>query len=142
MVSNLVTKNGCQLGHQKWLPTWLYRQIFAKLPMNHHYNVSPSIPCQNCGGGDRWCRHVSSFGEFRRANSYCSVRCSRQRPTAGVLLAPSHDEFHGPRSDYVRQGPKATISFIDHRDQQSKRKRQQNVNLISSPDPQRGKDNN
>ncbi|GFR30291.1 hypothetical protein TNCT_572601 [Trichonephila clavata] len=40
------------------------------------------------------------------------------------------------------KGPNATISFIDHRDQQSKRKRQQNVNLISSSDPQIGKDNN
>ncbi|GFU11520.1 retrovirus-related Pol polyprotein from transposon 17.6 [Trichonephila clavipes] len=25
------------------------------------------------------------------------------RPTTGVLLAPCHDEFRGPRSDYVRQ---------------------------------------
>ncbi|GFW35453.1 hypothetical protein TNCV_3070811 [Trichonephila clavipes] len=24
-------------------------------------------------------------------------------PTTGVLLAPCHDEFHGSRSDYVRQ---------------------------------------
>ncbi|GFW46135.1 hypothetical protein TNCV_4210141 [Trichonephila clavipes] len=25
------------------------------------------------------------------------------RPTTSVLLAPCHDEFRGPRSDYVRQ---------------------------------------
>ncbi|GFX67992.1 hypothetical protein TNCV_2288541 [Trichonephila clavipes] len=25
------------------------------------------------------------------------------RPTTAVLLAPCHDEFRGPRSDYVRQ---------------------------------------
>ncbi|GFW99737.1 uncharacterized protein TNCV_3419671 [Trichonephila clavipes] len=34
---------------------------------------SPSVPCQNCGGGDRRCRHLSSLGEFRRANSYCHL---------------------------------------------------------------------
>ncbi|GFV48933.1 uncharacterized protein TNCV_257581, partial [Trichonephila clavipes] len=38
---------------------------------------SPSVPCRNCGGGDR--------------------------STSGVLLAPCNDEFRGPRSDYVRQ---------------------------------------
>ncbi|GFY10665.1 hypothetical protein TNCV_2194861 [Trichonephila clavipes] len=42
------------------------------------------------------------FGEFHRAKSYCHpVWCSR--PTTGVLLAPCHDEFRGPRFDYVRQ---------------------------------------
>ncbi|GFS84976.1 uncharacterized protein TNCV_1305851 [Trichonephila clavipes] len=42
------------------------------------------------------------FGEFRRAKIVLSpVWCSR--PTTGVLLAPCHDEFRGPRSDYVRQ---------------------------------------
>ncbi|GFW75659.1 hypothetical protein TNCV_4428421 [Trichonephila clavipes] len=34
---------------------------------------SPPVPWQNCGGEDRWCRHLSSFGEFRRANSYCHL---------------------------------------------------------------------
>ncbi|GFU95381.1 hypothetical protein TNCV_1484531 [Trichonephila clavipes] len=28
-------------------------------------NISSlSVPCLNCGGGDRWCRHLSSFREF------------------------------------------------------------------------------
>ncbi|GFY12359.1 uncharacterized protein TNCV_284621 [Trichonephila clavipes] len=31
---------------------------------------SPSVQCSNCGGGDRWCRHLSSLREFRRAKSY------------------------------------------------------------------------
>ncbi|GFX49160.1 hypothetical protein TNCV_5041541 [Trichonephila clavipes] len=31
------------------------------------------------------------------------VWCSRLRPTTGVHLAPCHDEFRGPQSDYVRQ---------------------------------------
>ncbi|GFX51580.1 DDE-1 domain-containing protein [Trichonephila clavipes] len=43
------------------------------------------------------------LGEFRQANSYSPVWCSRPRPTTGVLIAHCHDEFRGPRSDYVRQ---------------------------------------
>ncbi|GFW67715.1 hypothetical protein TNCV_3445871 [Trichonephila clavipes] len=31
------------------------------------------------------------------------------RPTTGVLLAPCHDDFRGPRSDYVRQ-----VAFATH----------------------------
>ncbi|GFV19290.1 uncharacterized protein TNCV_1935071 [Trichonephila clavipes] len=31
---------------------------------------SPSVPCLNCGGGDRWCRRLSSLREFLRAKSY------------------------------------------------------------------------
>ncbi|GFV15487.1 alpha-2 adrenergic receptor [Trichonephila clavipes] len=41
------------------------------------------------------------FGEFRRANSYCHLY-GAQGQRQGVLLAPFHDEFRGPRSDYVR----------------------------------------
>ncbi|GFT17410.1 hypothetical protein TNCV_4806771 [Trichonephila clavipes] len=31
------------------------------------------VPCQNCGGGDRWCGHLSSLLEFHRDNSYCHL---------------------------------------------------------------------
>ncbi|GFW05880.1 DDE_3 domain-containing protein [Trichonephila clavipes] len=27
----------------------------------------------NCGGGNRWCRHLSSLREFQQANSYCHL---------------------------------------------------------------------
>ncbi|GFV51876.1 hypothetical protein TNCV_1322291 [Trichonephila clavipes] len=43
---------------------------------------------------------MPSFGEFRRAKSYCHLYGAQ---TTGVLLASCHDEFRGPRSDYVRQ---------------------------------------
>ncbi|GFV12742.1 uncharacterized protein TNCV_1367121 [Trichonephila clavipes] len=33
------------------------------------------------------------------------------RPTTGVLLDPYHDEFRGPRSDYVRQVALATTTY-------------------------------
>ncbi|GFV81490.1 uncharacterized protein TNCV_52141 [Trichonephila clavipes] len=44
---------------------------------------SPSVPCQDCGGGDRWCRHLSSHREFFRPKSYCHLYsaeglCQRQ----------------------------------------------------------------
>ncbi|GFV91045.1 hypothetical protein TNCV_1249271 [Trichonephila clavipes] len=35
------------------------------------------------------------------------------RPTTGVLLAPCHDEFRGPRSDYVRQVALKTTTTDD-----------------------------
>ncbi|GFX82464.1 uncharacterized protein TNCV_2166121 [Trichonephila clavipes] len=34
---------------------------------------SPSVPCLNCGGGHRWCCHLSSLRESRRAKSYCQL---------------------------------------------------------------------
>ncbi|GFU24020.1 uncharacterized protein TNCV_3332311 [Trichonephila clavipes] len=44
------------------------------------------------------------FGGFRRANSYCRLYGAQSLgQTTGVLLAPCHDVFRGPRSDYVRQ---------------------------------------
>ncbi|GFX17816.1 uncharacterized protein TNCV_2292651 [Trichonephila clavipes] len=34
----------------------------------------PSVPCLNCGGGDRGCVAIyRPFGEFRRAKSYCHL---------------------------------------------------------------------
>ncbi|GFX27580.1 hypothetical protein TNCV_4996351 [Trichonephila clavipes] len=31
------------------------------------------FPCRNWGGGDRWCRHLLTFEEFRLAKSYCHL---------------------------------------------------------------------
>ncbi|GFW82693.1 uncharacterized protein TNCV_3492651 [Trichonephila clavipes] len=62
------------------------------------------VPYLNCGGGDRWCRHLSSLRGISPSLFVLSPAwCSRPRPTTGVLLAPCHDEFRWPRSDYVRQ---------------------------------------
>ncbi|GFU40669.1 transposon Tf2-9 polyprotein [Trichonephila clavipes] len=46
-------------------------------------------PWQNCGGGDRWCRHLSSLREFRRANSYCHLN----HGTANCRLTPAESRF-------------------------------------------------
>ncbi|GFV36787.1 uncharacterized protein TNCV_197661 [Trichonephila clavipes] len=73
--------------------------------------IRPRVPCQNCGGGDRWCRHMSSLREISPSKFVLSpVWCSRSKLTTGVLLAHCHDEFRGPRSDYVRQGALATTT--------------------------------
>ncbi|GFT85974.1 uncharacterized protein TNCV_3256141 [Trichonephila clavipes] len=42
----LVDPKSCALSHER--RDW---RIFP----------SPSVQCRNCGGGDRWCRHLSSF---------------------------------------------------------------------------------
>ncbi|GFV65763.1 uncharacterized protein TNCV_4153991 [Trichonephila clavipes] len=69
--------------------------------LNHE---SPPVQWQNCGGGDRWCRHLSSLRGISPSKFVLSPAwCSRPRPTTGVLLAFCHDEFRGPHSDYVRQ---------------------------------------
>ncbi|GFW15993.1 hypothetical protein TNCV_4432661 [Trichonephila clavipes] len=39
----------------------------------------------NCGGGDRWCRHLSSFRELLRAKSYCTVLKVNDRRTSSPL---------------------------------------------------------
>ncbi|GFU75714.1 uncharacterized protein TNCV_1651741 [Trichonephila clavipes] len=51
------------------------------------------------------------FGEFHRAKSYCHLYNAQRQ---GVLLAPCHDEFRGPRSDFVRQEVKAhSCTLVD-----------------------------
>ncbi|GFV19222.1 uncharacterized protein TNCV_3224401 [Trichonephila clavipes] len=54
---------------------------------------------RNCGGGDRGRVAIyRPFGELHRAKIVLSpVWCSRR------TSCPCHDEFRGPRSDYVRQ---------------------------------------
>ncbi|GFT57878.1 uncharacterized protein TNCV_4865861 [Trichonephila clavipes] len=42
-----------------------------------------------------------------------SVWCSRLRPKTGVHVAHYHDEFRGPRSDYVRQVALTTATIYE-----------------------------
>ncbi|GFX20904.1 uncharacterized protein TNCV_79591 [Trichonephila clavipes] len=79
----------------------------TKYPPSTH-----GFPCRNCGGGDRWCRHLTSLRGISPSQIVLSpVWCSR--PTTGVPLAPCHDEFRGPRSDYVRQLALETTTMND-----------------------------
>ncbi|GFT09186.1 hypothetical protein TNCV_4106151 [Trichonephila clavipes] len=54
---NQWVRKSCELNHE-------CRELGRIFP-------SLSVPCPNCGDGNRWCRHLSSLWEFRRANSYC-----------------------------------------------------------------------
>ncbi|GFS81139.1 uncharacterized protein TNCV_1223901 [Trichonephila clavipes] len=59
---------------------------------------SKSFTCRNCGGRDRGRVAIyRPLGEFRRVT--CMVLKANDRRTS----CPCHDEFRGPRSDYVRQ---------------------------------------
>ncbi|GFW09203.1 uncharacterized protein TNCV_2101571 [Trichonephila clavipes] len=59
--------------------------------------------CRNCGGGDR--------GRVAIYRPFGEVSLSLNRPVTCMVLkandrrtsCPCHDEFRGPRSDYVRQ---------------------------------------
>ncbi|GFW78568.1 helitron_like_N domain-containing protein [Trichonephila clavipes] len=75
------------------------------------YRPEGLVPCRNCGGGDRWCSHLSSLRGISPSLIVLSpIWCSR--PMAGLLLAPCHDEFRGLRSDYVRQVALETTTSI------------------------------
>ncbi|GFT57227.1 hypothetical protein TNCV_1692331 [Trichonephila clavipes] len=51
---------------------------------------------------------------WNRAKSYCHLLwCLRLPPTTGVHLAPCHDEFRRPRSDYIRQVALATKTLAN-----------------------------
>ncbi|GFW89332.1 hypothetical protein TNCV_3966221 [Trichonephila clavipes] len=62
----------------------------------------------SCGDGVAIYR---PFLEFRQRFVLSPVWCSRS--TTSVLLAPCHDEFRGPRSDYVRQVALETATAIN-----------------------------
>ncbi|GFY09573.1 zinc finger MYM-type protein 6 [Trichonephila clavipes] len=95
--------------NQKWhiihaIATWDMQEITAK-----------KLELVIIGGGDRWCCHLSYLRGISPSKFVLSpVWCSRPRSTTGVLLAPYHDEFRGPRSDYVRQVALATTTHIWH----------------------------
>ncbi|GFW14244.1 hypothetical protein TNCV_3548331 [Trichonephila clavipes] len=71
--------------------------------------VFGNFTCRNCGGGDRGRVAIyPPFGEFRRAKSYCHLygaQGQRRRTSC-----PCHDEFRGPRSDYVDRWHQKTIT--------------------------------
>ncbi|GFV17835.1 transposable element Tc1 transposase [Trichonephila clavipes] len=75
-----------------------------KLPQQLLDNVVQSIfTCRNCGGGDRGRVAIyRPFGEFRRAKIALSIALVLKANDRRASC-PCHDEFRGPRSDYVRQ---------------------------------------
>ncbi|GFY33231.1 uncharacterized protein TNCV_1240811 [Trichonephila clavipes] len=69
--------------------------------------------CRNCGGGDRGRVAIyRPFGEVSLSLNRivtCMVLKANDRRTS----CPCHDEFRGPRSDYVRQVALATTNLTN-----------------------------
>ncbi|GFY04649.1 uncharacterized protein TNCV_419051 [Trichonephila clavipes] len=70
----------------------------------------PTFTCRNCGGGDRGRVAIyRPFGEVS-LNLNRTVTCMVLKANDRRTSCPCHDEFRGPRSDYVRQVALATTT--------------------------------
>ncbi|GFW82882.1 hypothetical protein TNCV_3494521 [Trichonephila clavipes] len=88
---------------------WLRIQtIWNTLPQTDIISFHAEIVKVEIGGVAIY-RH---FGEFRRAKSYCHLYGDQGQRQA--YIAPFHDEFRGPRSDYVRQVALETTTTTSH----------------------------
>ncbi|GFU85951.1 uncharacterized protein TNCV_3069531 [Trichonephila clavipes] len=66
--------------------------------------------CRNCGGGDRGRVAIHRpFGEVSLSLNR-TVTCMVLKANDRRTSCPCHDEFRGPRSDYVRQVALATTT--------------------------------
>ncbi|GFX08541.1 hypothetical protein TNCV_4170401 [Trichonephila clavipes] len=82
--------------------------------MSNDPNEARGIPCLSYGGGDRGgvaiYIHSGNFAGLHR-----TVTCMGLKANDSVPLAPCHDEFRGPRSDYVRQVALETTTDVKKR---------------------------
>ncbi|GFV95276.1 uncharacterized protein TNCV_4586511 [Trichonephila clavipes] len=70
----------------------------TKYPPSAH-----GFTCRNCGGGDRGRVAIyRPFGEVSLSLNR-TVTCMVLKANDRRTSCPCHDEFRGPRSDYVRQ---------------------------------------
>ncbi|GFT91831.1 uncharacterized protein TNCV_3259861 [Trichonephila clavipes] len=70
----------------------------TKYPSSAH-----GFTCRNCGGGDRGRVAIyRPFGEVSLSLNH-TVTCMVLKANDRRTSCPCHDEFRGPRSDYVRQ---------------------------------------
>ncbi|GFX91964.1 uncharacterized protein TNCV_3577941 [Trichonephila clavipes] len=100
--------------------------ITRKVNQNPGYS-RVKFTCRNCGGGDRGRVAIyRPFGEVSLSLNR-TVTCMVLKANDRRTSCPCHDEFRGPRSDYVRQVALATttttklllpINFTLLRDQQ------------------------
>ncbi|GFU92547.1 uncharacterized protein TNCV_4794761 [Trichonephila clavipes] len=72
----------------------------TKYPPSAH-----GFTCRNCAGGDRG--HVAIYRPFGEVSLSLNrtVTCMVLKANDRRTSCPCHDEFRGPRSDYVRQLP-------------------------------------
>ncbi|GFX29603.1 uncharacterized protein TNCV_4776751 [Trichonephila clavipes] len=74
--------------------------------------VFEEFTCRNCGGGDRGRVAIyRPFGEVSLSLNR-TVTCMVLKANDRRTSCPCHDEFRGPRSDYVRQVALATTTNI------------------------------
>ncbi|GFV43303.1 uncharacterized protein TNCV_10011 [Trichonephila clavipes] len=80
-----------------------------------HPPSTHGFTCRNCGGGDRGRVAIyRPFGEFRRAKSYFHLYGAQGQANDRRTSCPCHDEFRGPRSDYVRQRKRGGLLRSDY----------------------------
>ncbi|GFU93500.1 hypothetical protein TNCV_2564781 [Trichonephila clavipes] len=74
---------------------WVRKPSWAELQMGFR-----SMP-KNCGGVNRWCRHLSSlWGTFAELVRSVTRMVAVKRQRQAFFLAPfANDEFRGPQSD-------------------------------------------
>ncbi|GFX30432.1 uncharacterized protein TNCV_3460831 [Trichonephila clavipes] len=81
----------------------------TKYPPSAH-----GFTCRNCGGGDRGRVVIyRPFGEVSLSLNR-TVTCMVLKANDRRTSCPCHDEFRGPRSDYVRQVALATTTTTDN----------------------------
>ncbi|GFX32698.1 uncharacterized protein TNCV_888361 [Trichonephila clavipes] len=73
-------------------------------PHSPNFHTIPTgFTCRNCGGGDRGRVAIyRPFGEVSLSLNR-TVTCMVLKANDRRTSCPYHDEFRGPRSDYVRQ---------------------------------------
>ncbi|GFX86836.1 uncharacterized protein TNCV_3751091 [Trichonephila clavipes] len=77
--------------------------VAAKMQQNETTNKTKThFTCRNCGGGDRGVAIYRPFGEVSLSLNR-TVTCMVLKANDRRTSCPCHDEFRGPRSDYVRQ---------------------------------------
>ncbi|GFS62772.1 uncharacterized protein TNCV_3202031 [Trichonephila clavipes] len=101
-------------------PDQLWQRVeaaWSAVPQEHIQSLFESMPrrvaaftCRNCGGGDRGRVAIyRPFGEVSLSLNR-TVTCMVLKANDRRTSCPCHDEFRGPRSDYVRQVALATTT--------------------------------
>ncbi|GFU36035.1 uncharacterized protein TNCV_4191371 [Trichonephila clavipes] len=81
----------------------IFSYIFLQVSSNSEAVGLLEFTCRNCGGGDRGRVAIyRPFGEVSLSLNR-TVTCMVLKANDRRTSCPCHDEFRGPRSDYVRQ---------------------------------------
>ncbi|GFT04505.1 uncharacterized protein TNCV_1930141 [Trichonephila clavipes] len=85
-------------------------KVFKTSAGTGEYFPPLQFTCRNCGGGDRGRVAIyRPFGEVSLSLNR-TVTCMVLKANDRRTSCPCHDEFRGPRSDYVRQVALATTT--------------------------------